>query len=49
MSSLVLAYDVAADPPALGDFQAMPPEPFGYEGRDLVTRYCALWGFKMGA
>jgi len=22
-------------------FIAMPPEPFGYEGRDLVTRYCA--------
>jgi RNA polymerase sigma-70 factor (TIGR02960 family) len=22
-------------------FLAMPPEPFGYEGRDLVTRYCA--------
>jgi RNA polymerase sigma-70 factor (TIGR02960 family) len=22
-------------------FVAMPPEPFGYEGRDLVTRYCA--------
>ncbi|GAB3781407.1 sigma-70 family RNA polymerase sigma factor [Nocardioides ungokensis] len=21
-------------------FIAMPPEPFGYEGRDLVTRYC---------
>jgi len=21
-------------------FVAMPPEPFGYEGRDLVTRYC---------
>src|SRR6201989_1769935 len=22
-------------------FIAMPPEPFGYEGRDLVARYCA--------
>jgi len=22
-------------------FMAMPPEPFGYEGRDAVTRYCA--------
>ena len=22
-------------------FIAMPPEPFGYQGRDLVTRYCA--------
>ena len=22
-------------------FIAMPPEPFGYEGRDLVVRYCA--------
>jgi RNA polymerase sigma-70 factor (ECF subfamily) len=22
-------------------FVAMPPEPFGYEGRDAVTRYCA--------
>ncbi len=22
-------------------FIAMPPEPFGYEGRDLVSRYCA--------
>jgi RNA polymerase sigma-70 factor (TIGR02960 family) len=22
-------------------FIAMPPEPFGYEGRDAVTRYCA--------
>jgi RNA polymerase sigma-70 factor (TIGR02960 family) len=22
-------------------FIAMPPEPFGYEGRDVVTRYCA--------
>jgi RNA polymerase sigma-70 factor (ECF subfamily) len=22
-------------------FIAMPPEPFGYEGRELVTRYCA--------
>ena len=22
-------------------FIAMPPEPFGYEGHDLVTRYCA--------
>jgi RNA polymerase sigma-70 factor (TIGR02960 family) len=22
-------------------FIAMPPEPFGYDGRDLVTRYCA--------
>jgi hypothetical protein len=22
-------------------FIAMPPEPFGYEGRDLVIRYCA--------
>ena len=21
-------------------FIAMPPEPFGYQGRDLVTRYC---------
>jgi len=22
-------------------FIAMPPEPFGYEGRDAVARYCA--------
>jgi RNA polymerase sigma-70 factor (ECF subfamily) len=22
-------------------FIAMPPEPFGYEGRELVARYCA--------
>ena len=22
-------------------FIAMPPEPFGYEGRDAVTRFCA--------
>ena len=23
-------------------FIAMPPVPFGYEGRDVVTRYCAI-------
>jgi hypothetical protein len=22
-------------------FVAMPPVPFGYQGRDVVTRYCA--------
>jgi len=27
-------------------FIAMPPEPFGYEGRDLVTRY---WARQLGA
>jgi len=37
----------SADPQALvalltdDVFIAMPPVPFGYEGRDLVTRYCA--------
>ena len=28
-------------------FIAMPPVPFGYEGRDDVTRYCAT-GFAAG-
>src|SRR6476659_6057500 len=36
------AADLAALVALLTDdvFIAMPPEPFGYEGRDLVTRYC---------